>query len=169
MEQITIKNFICILFILCTTAKLQAQNLQFDTRRSCLDFHKYFCAFEEKLPGFTYNTQSRSTLFQQGETSEMYFIAYKGFEYRLKFCGQEKLLEGQKIVFKIKDGQTKELIYNNAKHNFQQEFKFTCTSSARFLIEVSISADKTSKTKSENQSEYNGCVGVLIESRKAKN
>jgi hypothetical protein len=143
-----------------------AQSKQFDARKMCFDFHKYYCGFEEKLPFFAYNAQSRSTLFRRGETSEMYFIAYKGYDYRLSFCGQDDLLEGQKIAFFIRNGKTKELIYENSNDNFPQEFEFTCTSSARILVEISLPPDTKTKLKPGNRFEYKGCIGVLIESRK---
>jgi hypothetical protein len=159
-------SLLVIMFILSFNL-LNAQSKQFDTRKMCFDFHSYYCKFEEKLINFDYNAQSRSTLFRRGETSEMYFIAYKGYDYRLSFCAQEDLLEGQKIAFFIRNGKTKELIYENSSENFPQEFEFSCTSSTRILVEVSLPPETGNKLKAGNKFEYKGCLGVLIESRRS--
>lgn len=159
--SITFVTFIIAINIFGQSAK------QFDTRKMCFDFHRYYCKFEERLINFDYNAQSKSTLFRRGETSEMYFIAYKGYDYRLSFCGQDDLLEGQKIAFFIRNGKTKELIYENSSDDFPQEFEFHCTSSARIIVEINLPPDSENKLKPGNRFEYKGCMGVLIESRRA--
>lgn len=153
-----------VIFIYATNAIAQRGN-QYDTRQFCYDYHKYSCNFEEKLVNFDYNPQSKSTLFRRGESAETHFIAYKGFDYRLSFCGQDDLLEGQKIAFFIRNGKTKELIFENSTEDFTQEFEFTCTSSSRILVEISLPPKPENSLKPGNRFEYKGCIGVLIESR----
>jgi len=156
-----ILNFTFI-FISILSQKLSAQ---IDTRHICYDFHKNYCSFEERLRNFDYNIQSKSTLFKRGETSETYFIAYKGFDYRLSFCAQEDLIEDQKVAFFIRNAKTKELIFENSTEEFTNEFEFTCTGSTRILVEISLPPESVNKLKPGNRFEYKGCVGMLIESR----
>jgi hypothetical protein len=154
-----------VIFILSGNVFAQRGN-QFDTRQFCFDYHKYSCNFEERLVNFDYNPQSKSTLFRRGETAETNFIAYKGYDYRLRFCGQDDLLEGQKIAFFIRDGKTRKLIYENSTEGFPQEFEFSCTSSTRILVEISLPPEPENRLKPGNRFEYKGCIGVLIESRR---
>jgi hypothetical protein len=131
----------------------------------CTDFHKKNCKLNPD-PDYIYNAQSKSGLFEKGQTSSLRIVGYKGVDYYINICTQASL--GGKVAFKIKDGKTSEILYDNAADNLSQEFDFSCDNSRTLIIEVTIPGDssgekdkKTNKLKDVDMA----CLGVLIQTR----
>jgi hypothetical protein len=130
----------------------------------CTDYHKKSCTFKNKDLEFQYNSQSRSALFRPGQSSSFTFTSFKGYDYRLTFCGEDLITKGSPIAFKLMDAKTKEVLFDseNAEEN-STEFEFTCDNTLNLRVEVSMpEADAADKAK------Y-GCVGFLLQSRKNLN
>src|ERR1700690_1190589 len=64
----------------------------------CNDFHRKAC-LKSPDDGFTYNGQSRSGLFAKGQSSTIKAVFYKGMDYHIAVCCEEK----SQINFSIKD------------------------------------------------------------------
>jgi len=55
--------------------------------------------------GFLYNGQSKSGMFDSGDTTEITMIAYKGMDYRISACADEQYISGEihlRLIEKIK-------------------------------------------------------------------
>ncbi|MEX1189752.1 MAG: hypothetical protein WED33_10880 [Bacteroidia bacterium] len=127
----------------------------------CTDYHKKACKFEKQDILFKYNSQSRDALFRPGQTSKLTFTATKGYDYRLTFAAEDKILQGGNISFKIYDARTKQPLFDSEEEG-QAEFEFICDSSINLTIEISLS-EASAEAKSKV---LYGCVGFLLESRK---
>jgi len=58
-----------------------------------------------KREGFLYNGQSKSGMFDSGDTTEITMVAYKGMDYRVTACVDEQYISGEiqlRIIEKIK-------------------------------------------------------------------
>ena len=76
----------------------------------CGQFHRKFCTVETKRggnDGWLYNAQSKSGLFNQGSTSKIRCVIYKGMDYRINVCCETAI--GDKLNYKIFDALTSEL------------------------------------------------------------
>jgi len=126
----------------------------------CTDYHKKVCKFSKKDLQFKYNSQSRSALFRPGQTSTFSFTSFKGYDYRLTFCGEDKLTKGAPIEFKVFDTKTKTVLFDsNSAEELPTEFEFSCDNSLNLRVEMTLpEADGSEKAT------Y-GCVGFLLESR----
>ncbi len=128
----------------------------------CGQFHRKFCVVESKHGGdgaWTYNAQSKSGLFNQGMTSKIRCVVYKGMDYRINVCCETTL--GDKLNYKIFDGKTNELLYDNATAKNDPLFEFQSTASRQLIIEVSVPKGATDKDKHKPVDA--ACVGLLIE------
>lgn len=130
----------------------------------CNNYHrdKKYCP--PSKDGFLYNGQSRSAYFYRGQTSELNVVFHNNQDYRISFCLDESL--GERIEFKIKDGKTGELLYDNADEDYTTSFEFRCESTRRLSFNITIpeegdggGSSKLTKLKSTSS----GCLGVLIE------
>ena len=68
----------------------------------CGQFHRKYCVVETKRggkEGWMYNAQSKSGLFNQGMTSKIRCVIYKGMDYRINVCCETTL--GDKLNYKI--------------------------------------------------------------------
>ena len=108
---------------------------------------------------FQYNSQSKSGLFSQGTTSKMRCVVYKGMDYRMTVCCDAAI--GDKINFKIFDGRTQELLYDNAKNEDSQQFEFQAGSTRQLIIEVTVPTGEVKEEKGKPSDA--ACVGLLIE------
>jgi hypothetical protein len=149
-------NATVIFLLLFAVGMVQAQ--------VCNNYHreKKFCP--PSKDGFVYNGQSRSAYFYRGQTSELNVIFHNKQDYRVSFCLEETL--GDRIEFKIKDGKTGELLYNNADEDYTTTFEFRCESTRRLAFDITIPEEgdgggggKLKKLKATTA----GCIGVLIE------
>jgi hypothetical protein len=126
----------------------------------CGQFHKKYCKFTDEKGGkWTYNAQSRSGLFNQGMVSKLRCVIYKGMDYRLSVCAETLL--GEKVNYKIFDGRTNELLFDNATADETQIFEFQSVSTRQLVIEVVVPQGATEKEK--HKSTEAACVGLLIE------
>lgn len=126
----------------------------------CNNFHRKNCrSASDSGEEFLYNGQSKSAMFEKGQTSELKFIAYKGQDYRMVICTETAL--GNQVQFRIRDGRTGDVLYDNSADNMAQEFEFSCENTRHLSLEVTV---PTGETKTEKyKPEDMACLGVLIE------
>lgn len=128
----------------------------------CSNFHRKYCGVESKhggSGGWSYNAQSRSGLFDQGMTSKIRCVIYKGMDYRINVCCETQF--SAKVNYKIFDARTNELLYDNATAKDEPMFEFQSTSTRQLVIEVSV--PKGATEKDAHKPSDAACVGLLIE------
>ena len=128
----------------------------------CSNFHRKYCGVDSKHgddSGWLYNAQSRSGLFNQGMTSKIRCVIYKGMDYRLNICCETQF--GDKLNYKVFDARTNELLYDNATAKNEPTFEFQSTSTRQLVIEVTV--PKGSTEKDAHKPSEAACVGLLIE------
>lgn len=107
-----------------------------------------------------YNSQSRSALFRPGQVSVFSFTSFKGYDYRLTFCGDEVLTKGAPIAFKVTDAKTKAVLFDSNESDSATEFEFSCDNSLNLRVEMTLP-----EAEGSEKATY-GCVGFLLQSRK---
>ncbi len=128
----------------------------------CGQFHRKYCGVETKNGGtgnWNYNAQSKSGLFNQGMTSKIRCVIYKGMDYRINVCCETTF--GDKLSYKIFDAKTNEILYDNATAKNEPLFEFQSTATRQLIIEVSVPKGSTDKT--DHKPVDAACVGLLIE------
>ncbi|WP_317899745.1 hypothetical protein [Aurantibacillus circumpalustris] len=126
----------------------------------CGQFHRKFCVFDDAKGGsWQYNAQSKSGLFNQGMVSKLRCVIYKGMDYRISVCCETIL--GEKVNYKIFDGRTNEMLFDNKAAEDVQVFEFQSVSTRQLVIEVVVPQGATEKDK--HKSADAACVGLLIE------
>lgn len=150
------KKIVITLFILSTV-------YSFSQTGVCGGFHRKYCGADSKSggsdKGWSYNAQSRSGLFNQGMTSKIRCVIYKGMDYRINVCCETTL--GDKVNYKILDAKTNEVLYDNATAQNEPLFEFQSTATRQLIIEVTV--PKGATEKSEHKPTDAACVGLLIE------
>lgn len=71
----------------------------------CADYHKFNCA-RSGDPRFSINGQSKSASVQVGVPTELNIIVYKGQDYRISLCHDERILGDQlsiRLVEKVRE------------------------------------------------------------------
>lgn len=129
----------------------------------CTNYHREACSFSVKDIEWKYNSQSRSALFKPGQKSSFTFVANKGYDYRFTFGAEEKILQGQPLVFKVFEAKTKKPLFNSEDEGSAKEFEFSCDNGMNVLVEVEIPEGNASDGKKK----IYGCVGFLMQSRKS--
>ena len=125
----------------------------------CLDFHRKSC-MRSPDDGFSYNGQSKSGLFAKGQQSTIKAVFYKGMDYHISVCCEEKT----PINFTIKDAKTGEVLYDNATDNNTNEIQLSNQNTRPVNIIVTIpGGDKIDKVKGTEGI----CAGLLIEHRRS--
>ena len=127
----------------------------------CTNFHKKYCVFDKSVEKWNYNAQSKSGLFAQGMVSKLRCVIYKGMDYRISVCCETVL--GDKVNYKIFDGRTNELLFDNAAAENTQVFEFQSVSTRQLVIEVVVPQGATEKDK--HKATDAACVGLLIENK----
>jgi len=127
----------------------------------CGQFHRKYCTPDSKREKseWQYNAQSKSGLFNQGMTSKIRCVIYKGMDYRINVCCETTF--GDKLNYKIFDAKTNELLYDNAAAENEPMFEFQSTATRQLIIEVSVPTGSTEKDKHKPMDA--ACVGLLIE------
>ncbi|MFO0321352.1 MAG: hypothetical protein ACK504_02880 [Bacteroidota bacterium] len=128
----------------------------------CSQFHRNNCnsSEENNIDGlWIYNSQSKSGLFNQGMTSKIRCVVYKGMDYRINVCCETAL--GDKLIYKIFDARTSELLYDNSKENNELSFEFQSASTRQLIIELTVPKGSTEEDKHKPLD--GACVGLLIE------
>lgn len=150
------KKIASIIFIISTTISLAQTSV-------CSQFHRKYCTVSDEKGGavWNYNAQSKSGLFNQGMTSKIRCVIYKGMDYRINVCCETAL--GDKVNYKIFDARTNELLFDNATAENKPLFEFQSTATRQLIIEVTVpkGATDTDKHKPVNAA----CVGLLIENK----
>lgn len=65
----------------------------------CTDYHKFNCERSGDIR-FSLNGQSKSASVQVGVATELNIIVYRGQDYRISFCYDEKII-GDHVVFRL--------------------------------------------------------------------
>lgn len=128
----------------------------------CGQFHRKYCGVDSKHGndnGWNYNAQSKSGLFNQGMTSKIRCVIYKGMDYRINVCCETTF--GDKLNYKIFDAKTNEILYDNATAKNEPLFEFQSTATRQLIIEVTV--PKGSTEKDAHKPSDAACVGLLIE------
>ena len=144
------KKLILILLFAGTVISLNAQH--------CYDFHRSNC-YPSDNEFFEYNGQSKSALFAKGTTSTLNVVIYKGQDYRFSFCLEDHL--GDRVVYKIMDGKSKEVLYDNASDEYADTFEFSCEYTRKIIVEMTIPDDGHGGEQLKPKDM--GCLGFLIE------
>jgi hypothetical protein len=148
------KKIFLVLFILNSV-------MLFSQASVCGKFHRTYCVIEsdDSKGTWIYNAQSKSGLFNQGSTSKMRCVIYKGMDYRINVCCETAL--GDKLNYKIFDARTNELLYDNATAQNEPVFEFQSTVTRQLYIELTVPNGATEKDKHKPMEA--ACVGLLIE------
>ena len=127
----------------------------------CGQFHRKYCEVENAKGDapWIYNAQSKSGLFNQGMTSKIRCVIYKGMDYRINVCFETKL--GDKLAYKIFYARTNELLYDNATAKNEPLFEFQSTGTRQLIIELTVPKGATEKDSHKPMDA--ACVGLLIE------
>lgn len=139
----------------------------------CLDYHRFNCVPASDAR-FSINGQSRSASVKIGEETELNVIVYRGQDYRVSVCNEEKIL-GQlaiRLVEKLRvaktgpDGKStyeevEKVLWDNTSHDMVTSIEFSCTATKRIAIEVN--APGAAERKGRRADQDIGCVGILIE------
>lgn len=148
------KYFLSLILTAALSTTLSSQTIV------CGQFHRKFCVFDDSKGGnWQYNAQSKSGLFNQGMVSKLRCVIYKGMDYRISVCCETIL--GEKVNYKIFDGRTNELLFDNKANEDTQIFEFQSVSTRQLVIEVMVPQGATEKDK--HKSADAACVGLLIE------
>lgn len=150
------KNLTIILF-------LAIASISFSQTSVCGQFHRKFCALgeDEKGATWTYNSQSKSGLFNQGMTSKIRCVIYKGMDYRMSVCCETTISDV--LYYKIFDARTSELLFDNESAENTPVFEFQSTSTRQLIIEVTVPKGNTDADKHKPVNA--ACVGLLIENK----
>lgn len=128
----------------------------------CGQFHRSYCVVDDDkkaAAAWTYNAQSKSGLFNQGMTSKVRCVVYKGMDYRINVCCETTI--GDKLNYKIFDARTNELLYDNSTDENSLTFEFQSASTRQLIIELTVPNGSTEEEK--NKPKNAACVGLLIE------
>jgi hypothetical protein len=124
--------------------------------QDCTDYHQYHCLYADYT--FFYSRQSKSSLFRQGQSSELKIIAYSGEDYYISVCAHRKFGD---IQFKIlEDTPARKVIYDNASNAYSENITFTNEVTRNLIIEVTVPEGD------DRNSNDRRCVGVVIQFRK---
>ena|ERR1035437_6001215 len=126
----------------------------------CQDFHKKSC-MRAPDEGFAYNGQSRSGLFAKGQSSTINIVFYKGMDYYISVCCEEKT----PINFSIKDAKTGEVLYDNSTDNNTNEIQLSNQNTRHVNILVTIPGGDPKIDKVKGTEGL--CAGLLIEHRRS--
>lgn len=129
----------------------------------CNQWHTEKKSCPPSTDNFKINGQSRSAMMYKGQKSSLNVIFHDRQDYRIQICPEEVL--GQQVEFKIRDGNTQEVLYDNADEDGTLIFEFSCAQTQRMVLEIKVpdegegGGNKLSKLRSTSS----GCLGVLIE------
>jgi len=128
----------------------------------CFDFHRKGC-LRSSDEGFAYNGQSRSGLFAKGQTSTIKAVFYRGMDYHISVCTEDKAA----VNFTIKDAKSGEVLYDNATDNNTPEIQITNENTRNVNIQVILPGGDASGKKDMVKGQEGFCVGFLMEHRRS--
>lgn len=152
MKRITI--FLLLSLLLLSTG-LQAQ------KNDCKKFHLYGEC--RQFPGakFKYDGQSRSNIIGVGDQLIYSLILYSEKQYKIFFCTSDFF---KPIHLKLMNGETGELMYDNERDEYIETLTLNIEKTQRVKVSVEILAHEMTE---EEKMEYFGCIGMLIQVKKA--
>ena len=115
----------------------------------CAEYHKFNCD-RSSDKRFSTNGQSKSAAVQVGQETELNIIIYRGQDYRISLCHDEKVL-GEKLAMRLvekvrvakpdpgPDGkqvfeESEKVLWDNTEHEMSQEVEFSSTSTKRIAV-----------------------------------
>jgi len=126
----------------------------------CFNYHKSCSVKNSKNDkNWIYDTQSRSGLFNQGMSSKIRCVIYKGMDYRINVCCDASL--GEKLSYKIFDSKSNELLYDNQTTENAPTFEFQSSTTRQLIIELTV--PQVAAQKEKHKPIDAACVGLLIE------
>ncbi len=157
--------------LLCLPVALVAQS-------PCAEYHKFNCN-RSADKRFSPNGQSKSAAVQVGQETELNIIIYRGQDYRISLCHDDKVLGAElamRLVEKVRvptggtgaDGraayeESEKVLWDNTEHEMAQEVEFTSSSTKRIAVEI-VAPGGAEDTKARGGKSFDiGCVGILIE------
>ncbi|MCK4662404.1 MAG: hypothetical protein KAT68_06040 [Bacteroidales bacterium] len=132
-----------ILFILVSIPTIGMSQCKGFTKKTCVP----------KIKPYIYNGQLNSALLNEGDVAELLLTFYGSQEYRLVVCCQDIL--GQ-VEFKLLDTE-RNVIFNNADHNYIDSWDFVSSSTQQLIVEVTIP-----ESNSGGSTVVSGCVSILV-------
>jgi hypothetical protein len=163
-----LRAWACALLVGATSADCLAQT-------DCTDYHRFNCERSGDAR-FKQNGQSRSALVKVGEETELNIIVYRGQDYRISICHDDKVLGEELAVrlvekFRVSKGvgadgkpiyeEAEKPLWSNAEHEMARQIEFTCSATKRIAVEVN--APGAAERKGKKADLDIGCVGILIE------
>ena len=129
----------------------------------CNQFHTDKKSCPPSTDNFKINGQSRSAMMYKGQKSTLNVIFYDKQDYRISLCPESPL--GEMVEFKIRDGASQEVLYDNAEEDGTLIFEFSCAQTQRMIIEIKVpdEGEATGGKLAKLRSTSSGCLGVLIE------
>lgn len=143
-----VKKIIFPILLALFSYQLKAQN--------CGDYGKKSCSGYGEP--FTMSKQSRSALFELGQSSELYFVAYGKYDYNVTVCHDRRLGD---VYFRIKeDNPAKSILYDSSVEDKDELSKqFYVENTKRLIIEVVV----PESIKDVDYEDRYGCIAVVIE------
>lgn len=143
---------------------------------NCSDYHRFNCE-RSADSRFSVNGQSRSAAVKIGEETELNIIVYRGQDYRISVCSDEKIL-GEALAIRLvekvrvpKEGaatnghrefvDAERILWDNTEHEMAQEIEFSCTATKRIAVEIN--APGAAEKKGRSADLDIGCAGILVE------
>ena len=126
--------------------------------QDCTGYHEYHCLYGDYT--FFYSRQSKSALFQHGQTSDLKIIAYGGEDYYVAVCAHRKF--GKIHLRILEDNAARKVIYDNADNDYSETVIFSNDVTRNLILEVSV-PEGDPKESSDRR-----CVGVVIEFRETE-
>jgi hypothetical protein len=118
----------------------------------CNHFHESNCYSSENKT-FSYNGQSKSALFTQGQTSELSVIVYSKQDYRISLCMDENL--GSQIKFKVYESKKVQVekVYETTTTEDEMEACSSCSGFGETDGEVCYDCDGAGEITTGNEVE----------------
>jgi hypothetical protein len=104
--------------------------------------------------GFKQYSQAKSALTSVGQKTTYKVVLFSGKDYILGVCAEGGY---RPIHFRIIDGQTKKVLYDNKDFDYIDSFNFTVQKTQPLDIEVQILENKKIQVKKDKM-----CVGIEI-------
>lgn len=123
--------------------------------QDCSDYHQYHCVYSDYT--FFYSRQSKSELFQRGQTSSYNIVVYGGEDYYVAVCAHRKF---GNLHFRILDANNPEVvIYDNSQNDYASSIVFSNENTRNLVVEVTVPLEGGSAKEKR-------CVGMLVQFKK---
>ena len=143
--------------LLLVSSGVQAQ------RDDCKKFHLYGECRQYPGTKFKYDGQSRSNIIGVGDQLIYSLVLYGEKQYKIYFCTSEYF---KPIHIVLMNGETGEFMYDNKVDDYIDNLTLNIEKTQRVKVSVEIMAKDMSE---EEKLEYFGCIGMLVQVKKADN